>query len=131
MVMQVSAFRRATDREEDAVRTLYRGYVEAWNRGDAEGMAALFSEDGSAIGVDGSRMDGAYAIARTLRATFADHTPPPYAWKIESIRFLSPDVAVLRAIAELDERVPAIHTLVAERLIGDWHIALFQATPAH
>jgi uncharacterized protein (TIGR02246 family) len=131
MVMQVSAFRRATEREEDAVRSLYRGYIDAWNRRDADGMAALFSEDGSAIGFDGSRMDGAYAIARALRPIFADHPPPPYGWKIESIRFLSPDVAVVRAIAELDGGPHAIHTLVGEKLIDEWHIALFQATPVH
>ena len=128
MVMQVSAFSRATDREEDAVRSLYSGYIDAWNRRDADGMAALFSEDGSAIGYDGTRMDGAYAIARALRAIFADHSPPPFVAKIESIRFLSPDVAVVTAIVDSPH---AIHTLVAEKLIGEWRIALFQATPAH
>ena len=138
MVMQASALRRSTDHEEAAVRSLYYGLIEAWNQHNADGMAALFSEDGSTVGFDGSRMDGAHAIAKELRRIFADHSPPAYVCKLEDVRFLTPDVAIVKAIAgmappghtQLDPKLNAVMTVVAEKLVGEWLIALLQTTPA-
>lgn len=138
MVMQASALRRSTDHEEAAVRSLYYGLIEAWNQHNADGMAALFSEDGSVVGFDGSRMDGAHAIGKELRRIFGEHTPPAYVSKIEDVRFLTPDVAIVKAIAgmappghtQLDPQLNAVQTLVAEKLVGEWLIALLQTTPA-
>ena len=54
------------------------------------------------------------------------------------MRFLAPGVAVLRAVADmvppwqsdLNPAVNTIQTLVAAEHDGQWHIALFQNTPA-
>lgn len=61
-----------------------------------------------------------------------------YVAKIKSVRFLAPDVAILRAIvgmvppgqSDLNPAVNAFQTLVATRHDGQWLIALFQNTPA-
>ena len=39
---------------EQAIRDLYQALLDRWNRGDANGMAALLSTNGSVVGFDGS-----------------------------------------------------------------------------
>ncbi len=63
---------------------------------------------------------------------------PVYVGKIRGVRFLTPEVAVLRAVAgmvppgqsDLNPAVNTIQTLVAAKGAGPWRIALFQNTPA-
>jgi uncharacterized protein (TIGR02246 family) len=62
----------------------------------------------------------------------------PYVSKVRSVRLLSPDVAMLRAIVgmvppgqpDLNPAVNAHQTLVATKRDGQWRIVLFQNTPA-
>jgi uncharacterized protein (TIGR02246 family) len=90
------------------------------------------------VGFDGSRMDGAHAIAKELRRIFGEHTTAAYVCKIEDVRFLTPDVAIVKAIAgmappgktQLDPKLNTVQTMVAEKLVGEWLVALFQNTPA-
>jgi hypothetical protein len=49
---------------------------------------------------EGGQLDGQPAIEATLRDIFASHPTPHYVSKIREVRFLSPDVSVLRAVAE-------------------------------
>ena len=51
----------------------YERLLEAWNRRDADAFAALFAEDGSSVGFDGSQMNGRGEIGSELRAIFASH----------------------------------------------------------
>ncbi len=56
----------------------------------------------------------------------------------EKLRFLSPDVAVLRVLVgmippaqpDLDPNLNALQTLIAAKRDGQWRIVLFQNTPA-
>jgi uncharacterized protein (TIGR02246 family) len=58
--------------------------------------------------------------------------------KVRSVRFLSPEVAILRAVAgmmppgesDLDPKLNTHHTIVAVKREGKWRIALYQNTPA-
>ena len=58
--------------------------------------------------------------------------------KIREVRFLTLEVAVLRAVAgmvshgqsDLNPAVNTVQTLVAAKRDGQWRIALFQNTPA-
>jgi len=53
---------------------LYRDLLEAWNRRDAAGMAALFAHDGSLVGFDGSQVDGGPpAVESHLAPIFVSH----------------------------------------------------------
>ena len=120
------------------VRVLYRQLLDGWNKRSADGFAALFTNDGSAIGFDGSMLDGPAEIASTLGQIFANHPTAAYVAKVRSVRFLAPDVAVLRAVAgmvppgqsDIEPAVNAVQTLVAAKYDGQWRIALFQNTPA-
>jgi uncharacterized protein (TIGR02246 family) len=124
--------------DEMEVRVLYRQLLDGWNKRSADGFAALFTNDGSAIGFDGSMLDGPAEIASTLGQIFANHPTAAYVAKVRSVRFLAPDVAVLRAVAgmvppgqsDIEPAVNAVQTLVAAKYDGQWRIALFQNTPA-
>jgi uncharacterized protein (TIGR02246 family) len=120
------------------IRALYQALLEGWNQCNAEAFATQFTEDGEVIGFDGSQMSGRVEIASTLRQIFADHVTAPYVSKVRSLRLLSPEVAILRAIVgmvppgqtDLNPAVNAHQTLIATKRDGTWHIALFQNTPA-
>jgi len=83
-------------------------------------------------------MSGRAEIAETLGQIFTDHVTAPYVSKITAVRFVRPDVALLRAIvgmippgqADLNPALNAHQTLVAARHDGVWRIALLQTTPA-
>lgn len=123
---------------EAAVRALHRRLLEAWNDRDAAAFAAPFAEDGYVVGFDGSEMDGREAIATEIGQIFAHHMTARYVGKVREVRFLTPDVAVLRAVAglvprgrdDLNPDANAIQTLVARKRGGQWAIALYQNTPA-
>jgi uncharacterized protein (TIGR02246 family) len=124
--------------DEIEVRALYRQLLDSWNKRSADAFAALFDEDGESIGFDGSQMTGRAEIASTLQHIFADHPTAPYVSKVRGVRFLSPEVAVLRAVAgmvppgqsDLNPAVNTIQTLIAAKRDGVWRIVLFQNTPA-
>lgn len=125
--------------DERPIRILYETILHAWNQHDAGAMANAFTAYGNLIGFDGSQVDSRAAIERHLSPIFAHHPTPAYVAKVREVRFLSQEVAILRAVAGMipsgsTELMPAlntIHTLVAYRL-GDqpWQATIFQSTPA-
>ena len=138
--MSLHAFRPqgAPSSDEMEVRTLYRELLDGWNQRNADAFAAPFAQDGEVIGFDGSQMTGRAEIASTLSQIFADHVTAPYVSKVRSVRLVSPDVAVLRAIvgmvppgqSDLNPALNAHQTLVATKRNGIWRIELLQTTPA-
>lgn len=125
-------------RDAAAVSKLYRDWIEAWNRRDAEGMARLTAAGGTIVGFDGSRMTGPDEVEATLTAIFAHHQTKPYVAIIRDIRPLGPDAMLLRADCGMlgsdptavNPVVNAIQSLVAVLHDGEWKIELFQNTPA-
>jgi uncharacterized protein (TIGR02246 family) len=124
--------------DESAVRTLYHQLLASWNARHASDFAAAFADDAEVIGFDGSQMTGRAEIEVTLRQIFADHETGAYVGIVRSVRFLAPEVAVLRAVsgvipagqAELNPALNAHQTLIAIKHDGAWRIALYQNTPA-
>src|SRR5262249_51250841 len=83
---------------EESVRALHRELLERWNRRDAAGLAALFTDDGNLVGFDGSQVNGRMEIEAPLRPIFADHPTAAYVGIVRGVRQLDPEVAVLRAV---------------------------------
>jgi uncharacterized protein (TIGR02246 family) len=79
-----------------AVQRLYEELLTAWNKRDACRYAALFADDGSLIGFDGSQV-GASEVEGHLTPIFADHPTASYVWKVHELRPLSGDIVLLRA----------------------------------
>jgi uncharacterized protein (TIGR02246 family) len=138
MTPESAHLQRMLSRDEEAVCALYRQLLDGWNSRSGEALAAPFAEDEDVIGFDGSQMTGRAEIASVLQMIFADHPTPAYLAKVRSVRLLSPDAAVLRAVAgmvphgqsEIDPQLNALQTLVAAKRDGQWRIALFRNTPA-
>jgi uncharacterized protein (TIGR02246 family) len=125
--------------EEDFIVQLYHRLLESWNRRDAEAFAAQFEIEANVVGFDGSPMNGRAEIESSTRQIFSDHITAAYVGTVRGVRFLVPDVAVLRAVAgmvppgqsDINPAVNAVQVLVAVRQEdGRWRIALFQNTPA-
>ena len=124
--------------EETEIRALHKQLLDSWNKHSAQEFAALFEEDGNQIGFDGSQVNGRADIESHLSAIFADHTTATYVGKVREVRFLNPEVAILRAVVgmiphgktDINPATNAIQSLVAMKRDNEWRIALFQNTPA-
>jgi uncharacterized protein (TIGR02246 family) len=123
----------------EAVRALYEALLDAWNRRDAIGMAALYGATGSHVGFDGSIANGADEIEAHLTPIFANHSTAKFVTKVREVREIGDGAALLRAVAgmvapgktDINPETNAIQTLVASRDgNGRWRIELFQNTPA-
>lgn len=127
-----------TKSDGSAVNDLYRQQLDGWNTRNADALGALYAEDANVIGFDGSQVDGRAEIEAHFRQIFADHQTATYVGKIREVRFLNPDVAILRAVAgmvppgksDLNPDANAVQTLVAVRQGDRWQIALYHNTPA-
>ncbi|MGO8946307.1 MAG: SgcJ/EcaC family oxidoreductase [Ktedonobacterales bacterium] len=124
--------------DDARIRSLYQQLLESWNQRDVGAYVALFETEANVIGFDGSLMNGRAEIESTIRQIFTDHVTAAYIGKARGVRFLTPEVAVLRAIVgmippgktDINPAVNAMQTLVAVKQDGQWRIALFQNTPA-
>ena len=124
--------------DETEVRGLYRQMLNGWNQRSADAIAGLFIEDGDAIEFDGSELRGQPEIASAHRQFFADHRTGVFVGKVRSVRFLSPEVAAVTAVAgmvmpgqaDLEPDRNSVQTLVAVKRDRQWRAAVFQNTPA-
>lgn len=124
--------------DEAAVRTVYERILSGWNQRSAEATAEPFAADAEMIGFDGSQVCGRSEIVAHLAPIFADHPTPAYVAKVKSVRFPTPDVAILRAHAgmvpagkvDLEPSLNTVQTMVAVKSGGTWQAELFQSTPA-
>lgn len=138
--MQPDASRNTDFEASDAsaVRVLYQRMLDCWDRRDAGAFAALFAQDCSLVGFDGSQMEGRSEVEKVLAQIFAEHQTASYVSIVRGVRFLTSDVAVLRAVAgmvppgqsDLNPAVNAVQTLIASKHDGTWRSAVFQNTPA-
>ncbi len=123
--------------DETAVRDLYQQLMEAWNQGSGAAFASGFTEDGDLVGFDGSHLRGRDEIAPFHQQLFDKWLKGSrLVGKVEDLRFLAPDVAVLHALGGTILRSKSkpspgrdsIQTLVATKHEGEWHFAAFQNT---
>ena len=120
------------------IQASYQQLLEAWNRQSASDFAACFAEDGSLVGFDGSPVNGRSEIEAHLRQIFADHATAAYVSKVREIRFLTGEVALLRAVAgmippgqeDINPAANAVQTLVVVKQDGGWRVAMYHNTPA-
>ena len=132
--------------DEKLIQALYREFLQSWNDLDAEKLAAAFTDDGHLIGFDGSELQGRAEIESTIKKIFDDHGKPAgpgqgpqtgtFVAAVRSVRFLTPDIAVLTAVngsavsGKLAPERNAVQSLVAVRTADGWRIAHLQNTPA-
>jgi uncharacterized protein (TIGR02246 family) len=79
--------------DEAAIRAVDAEFIAEYNRGDSKALAARFTEDAEVAEADGTRYQGRPLIEERLAETFAAAKGVKLTLEIQSIRFLSPDVA--------------------------------------
>ena len=124
--------------DEEALRKVQEGFAAAWNQHDAAAMSMFWAEDGDWTGPDGNTAQGRAAVENLLaEAHTGDSATSKLAIKVNTIRFLKPDVAVVDAECqltgardELDKPLPAqkvVATSVLVKKDGKWQTAVYRA----
>lgn len=90
---------KAPPADEQAIRSAAQKYAATYNSGNAKALAALWTVDGDYTDEFGRAFVGRDAIEQLFAATFAAGPGATLEIKTESIRFLSPDVAIETGIA--------------------------------
>lgn len=124
--------------DNEQIKKLYTQLLDSWNNQDATRYASFFTENGSVVGFDGSEMENKDDIESEIGGIFADHQTAKYVSKVREIRFLRPDVALLRAAVgmippgeqQINPAANAIQSLVVIKDNSKWNIAHFHNTPA-
>jgi uncharacterized protein (TIGR02246 family) len=128
----------STTEQENRLRALYQQLLDSWNQRDDHAFAVLFEVKGHLVSYDGSQINGRTAIQVEMDRIFHNRIPAAFVGIVREVRFPTPDVAIVRAMAgmlprgqtELNPEVNAVQTLVAIKREDNWEIALFQNTPA-
>jgi uncharacterized protein (TIGR02246 family) len=149
MALPFAASSFAAPNDEEKVRKVVSGFVDAWNRHDMEAFGRLFASDADFVNVAGDWWKGRQAIQ--MRHAYAHGTIPADTqgeqvryygiFKTSTlrftqidVRFLRKDVAVVHASMELlgDARTSnprhTLATFVLTRQDGGWLIAAAQNT---
>jgi uncharacterized protein (TIGR02246 family) len=117
------AGRQAAD--EEAIRKAVESYVAAFNQGDAKALAALWSPEAVYTNpLSNEQVVGREAIAQQFSGIFADAKQIKLEANTDSIRFISPNVAVEQGTAKVTrpEQAPeeSEYTAVYVKRDGQW-----------
>jgi len=80
--------------DEEAIRKTSETYAQAYAAGDAKAVAAHFAPDAEYVDEQGNLYEGRQAIEEALTAFFAENPGYQLDIDIDTIRFLSPGVAI-------------------------------------
>jgi uncharacterized protein (TIGR02246 family) len=111
--------------DENAIRKSGIAYIEAFNRQDAEAVAALWSPDAVYTNPrTGEEVVGRAGIKQQLVGIFAESKDIKLEVKIDSIRFLSPSVAIEQGTARVlrpgEEPDETVYAAVYVKSAGNW-----------
>ena len=109
--------------EQQAIQKNAEAFVEAFNKADAKGIAALFTANGQ-MSVDGETMaEGRVAIEKAYVDFFKENPQTTISVTIDSIKVLGPNLAIEKGTSQLtssDEPVLDSYTLVHTQQDGKW-----------
>jgi uncharacterized protein (TIGR02246 family) len=92
---------KSTAGDEEAIRKAMAAYSAAYNKGDLDGIMALWSPEGEFISEDGKVTRGKEALSALFQKGFTDNKGSTIKLTSKSIRFLKPDVAIQDAVVQL------------------------------
>ena len=114
-----------TATDEAAIRKSAASYVEVYNRRDAKAVADHWSPDAVyTIRTTGQQLVGREAVEREIAATFKEKDAAKLAVNVESVQFISPNVAVERGKATMtrtgQKPEETVYTAVHVKRDGKW-----------
>jgi uncharacterized protein (TIGR02246 family) len=113
--------------EEATIRALAKDYEKNFNSGNAKAVAEAWAEDGTFTDEHGRQFQGRPAIEKEFAAIFADNPGARIIVNVESIKFISPDVAVENGTTEVDVQggpkgQPVKYNAVQVKRDGTWRL---------
>lgn len=136
----VAGQRTASETSLTDVRARVHAYERAWNSHDASAVAGFYTQDADLVMGNGPRTEGRPAIAAWWARYFSaisDNREGTF--QVESLRLLSPDVALANVntltagASENGEELPARRargTWILSAKDGEWLIAALRGLPA-
>jgi uncharacterized protein (TIGR02246 family) len=111
--------------EEEAIRKAVASYVEAFNRADADALAALWSPEAVYTNpISGIQVVGRTAIQAQFAGIFAESPGAKLEASTQSVQFISPAVAVEQGSAKLTEAdqapLESNYTAIYVKQNGQW-----------
>src|SRR5262245_49637066 len=80
--------------DETQIRRAVVAFVDQYNKHQSEAVAALFAPSARMTFADGTEVNGREAIQKSFADTFKARPQTTVSVVVDSIRFLTPDVAV-------------------------------------
>jgi uncharacterized protein (TIGR02246 family) len=90
-----------TTQDETALMKNAEAFVEAFQKGDAKALAALWTPDGDYVDQNGKTIKGRQAIEEAFQAFFKEHKGMKLRIDITSLRFASPEMAIEDGISQV------------------------------
>lgn len=125
---------KAVDENTAAIQKTATAFAEAFNRADAKAVAALWTPSGEYIDELGNEYAGQAAIAGCYADFFKANPGAKLALEIDSVRFVSPTVAIEDGHAILTQptsgaSTSSAYSVVHSKVDGHWLMASVRETP--
>ncbi len=123
--------------DENAIKALVDAFVKAFNGGNAEAVAATYTQTAVVVDEEGERVEGRAAVRDQYAASFAEHPGSKITIQVDSLRFLGPETALEEGRATITPApgagAPEItrFTTVYVKESGQWRQAAVRDEPAH
>ena len=121
---------QANGNEEDkaAIQKSAEAFIEAFEKGDAKAVAAFWTQDGDYTTLTGRNMKGRDEIAKAFEEFFKENKDLKLRINSDSLRFVTPDVAVEDGTTEVippDGAPPsrARYTIIRIKKDGQWMVS--------
>ena len=123
-----------SEADEKAIRATADEFVKAFNAGDAKAVGALWAPDAEYTDESGQSFQGRAAIEKEYADAFKQHLGAIMTVKIESIRFLGPDIALEKGVARVKSPggladTAARYTVVHAKRDGQWIMVFGRDAP--
>lgn len=123
-----SASAAAEKADEEAMHKTAKAFEAAYQNHNADAIAAGFTPNGQIVDTEGNAVRGRAAIADEFRKAFQEHPEGRVTLRIQSVHFVTPDVAIEDGTTTLvrSHGEPAIHVryeAVQVKIDGQWRVA--------
>jgi uncharacterized protein (TIGR02246 family) len=121
--------RPAPSGDEAAIRASIDAFVQAFQKGDAHALAAMFARDGEAVDAEGHAIHGREALEAHYARRFADSPSTKIKSDVERITVVAPGVARVIGRSQLapsegaPEAATSRHSAIIVKHEGRWLVA--------